>query len=350
MKTLPNDWNMKTTLLCLTTVFVLAAHGPAAPLPREQVPADAKWLLHLDLDNLRGTQVGQFLFSQFIDAQFEQMLANLKQNFSIDLDLKKIHALTAYGSSYQSQPEANGVVAIQTSLKLGELLEDLLNRQTNLTKTTAGPLKKIQQNPFVLFSLKDEVYLVPVSSSVLLLSKSRSQLENAVLVAQGKSKSLARSRAFSDFPSVADTFFFLGVAEGFSPEHLVPGAAGGTNALSGLMPQAKILQLADGGRAVLGEKGNQLFLNVALKAKTADGAAQMQQVIQGVLALVALSKAGDSNSYLPPISVSTNGQVVSVLVEYPVTNMLKMIALKNPGIKLNLNLEKESKGNQGATN
>ena len=110
------------------------------------------------------------------------------------------------------------------------------------------------------------------------------------------------------------TFFFLGVAEGFSADTVLP-------------PQAKLLQLADGGRVVLGENADQLFLDLALKAKTSEVVTQMQQVIQGLIAMASLGKPDDKDimQLVQSTKVSATDKVVSVNVEYPVEKALQRI-------------------------
>jgi hypothetical protein len=161
-------------------------------------------------------------------------------------------------------------------------------------------------------------------------------------VVQGKTGNMKKNRAFSDFPATANSFFFLGVAEGFNAIDL-DGSKDGGGIGSHLPPQAKILQTAEGGQLVMGERQNQVYLSLALKARTQEGAGQMQQVIQGMAALVALTKANDPNVFLPALQVTTNHRIVSASLEYPVTNVLKMIGQKHPEIDINMNPEPEAK-------
>jgi len=333
---------MKNLLGSLLLVPGLMITMQAAPLRQELVPADAKWLVHIDVDNFRSTRLGQILISQMVDKKLEQPLAEAKKNLNLDLDPKKIHSFTAFGTGYQKPPDANGILIIQTTLAVVDIAHDLLKRQTNLTQMTAGPLQKLQDEPFALFSLKNEVFFSPQSSGLLLVSKSRSQLEQALQVVQGKTGHMKTSGVFADFPAIGNSFFFLGVAEGFNTMNLGGDKEGGGIGTH-LPPQAKILQTAQGGQLMMGERQKQVYISLALKAKNPEGAGQMQQVIQGMAALLALSQANNPNAFLPVIQVTTNHRMVNASVEYPVTNVLKMIGQKHPEIDINIHLESESK-------
>ena len=93
-------------------------------------------------------------------------------------------------------------------------------------------------------------------------------------------------------------------------------------------PQARILQMADGGRVVLGEKADRLCLDLALKGKSKEVVTQIQQVVQGMIALFSLGqpKNKDLSELMQSTKVSTSENVVSVGVEYPVQKALIKLA------------------------
>jgi hypothetical protein len=138
--------------------------------------------------------------------------------------------------------------------------------------------------------------------------------ENAANVLTGKAPNLAAGAAFAEFGDVKEAFFFLGVAQGF-------------NLGNGLPPQAKLFQAADAGRVVLGEEADQIFLHLALRGKNADVVAQMEQVVQGLIAIGSLSQPQDKDvaHLLHSIQVSTNDNVVNVGVDFPVDRAIEQL-------------------------
>ena len=131
----------------------------------------------------------------------------------------------------------------------------------------------------------------------------------------GKAPALASGAAFGGFGDMKEAFFFLGVAEGF-------------NAGNGLPPQAKLLQVADAGRIALGEDSTQVFLNLALRGKTPEVVVQMQEVMQGIIAIGSLSQPQDKDvaQLLQSIKVSTTDNFVNVRVDYPVARAIEQLA------------------------
>src|SRR5579863_7552381 len=79
------------------TIMAVATTAMATPLKKEQVDADAKWVVHLDVDKLRSTAVGDYILKKVLDAKLTEMT----RQFDFDLDWSKVNALTAYGTGVQ---------------------------------------------------------------------------------------------------------------------------------------------------------------------------------------------------------------------------------------------------------
>jgi len=77
----------------------------------------------------------------------------------------------------------------------------------------------------------------------------------------------------------------------------------------------------------LGESADRLFLSLALRAKTADVVGEMQQVVQGLIAIGSLSQPHDNDlgRLLQSIKVSTADNVVNVRVDYPVDKAIEQL-------------------------
>ena len=163
----------------------------------------------------------------------------------------------------------------------------------------------------VLYSIANEIFVSPDKGGVVVVSKSQRQIELARDMMAGKKAKLDSNKLFTSFPGVSESFFFLGVADAFSD-------AGGNP------PQAKILQMADGGRIVLGEQRDQLSLNLTLRGKTAEVTKQIQQVIEGMVALVSLGQPDNQDllQLAKSTKVSSTAEMVSLNVDYPVAKVL----------------------------
>lgn len=286
----------------------LALSTLAGPLPRNQVSRDAKWLIHLDVQNLAKTQLGQAL-GQELDAKLVKPRADLKQSLGIDFNWHNIHSLTAYGTTFA--PNEQAVLLITTTMDVKATLD------TAMAKLTAkGPLRRLESDPSPLYCLNHQIYIAVPPGQPVILGKSEAEVKQARAVLLGHAPNLAGSHTFTGYPAVPRSFFFLGVAEGFNQSAALP-------------PQARVLKMADGLRLVAGESGDQVRVFLNLKAKTAQICQQIQQVAQGMVALFLLGQK--ENPALRELAqnthVTASDRLVNLELDLPVAQILKHIHL-----------------------
>ena len=298
---------MKALSSLLILSLTLSVPAWAGPLQKNRIAGDAKWLLHVDLDNLRQTQLGEFLLTKFLSEHAD----GVKTGFHIDPKtvLEKVRSLTAYGSSYDVQRDPQGVLIIDTDRETQKILEGIVAAQ--LLQNPDGPLQQVKNAPFTLYSLNHELFVSPQPDGMVIAGKSQEQIERARKVLSGETGNLNSSKAFSGFAQAPDNFFFLGIAEAF-------------NSLGGLPPQARILQMAQSARLVLGEKADKVFLNLVLQGRDSDVNRQIQQVIEGMIALVSLGQKDNKDLFdlAQGTKVVSDAKTVTVGIDYPVTNIM----------------------------
>ena len=108
--------------------------------------------------------------------------------------------------------------------------------------------------------------------------------------------------------------------------------------------------MADGGRLVLGENKENFFLNVSLRAKTAEGCTQIQQVAQGLLALVSLSQGNNAQlqQLLQATTVSATEKFVTLATEFPIDKVLSEISKKMPKLSVQVKPDKNDPDKKNA--
>ena len=324
---------MKPFTSALVLALAIATTTFGGPLQKEQVGSDAKWLLHLDLDKFRASKVGTYFTRQVLEQKLSQPKADLKREFNFDLDISKISSITAYGTDYGSKPDANGVLVIKTTLDVEKALDSAIEKLSPNAGDGQGGIKKTKQGSAVLYSVNDDVFVTLHPGNLVVVAKSREPNQKASEVLAGKSANLTSGKAFSGFPDVQKAFFFLGVAEAFNADVPIP-------------PQANVLKMADGGRLVLGENADRLFLNVALKAKNSEVVTQIQQVIQGLVALASLSKTENKDlmQLAQSARVSADENLVSLNLEFPVERAIEKLSEENRhNDRSNANSDKKKK-------
>lgn len=304
-------------LICSLLTLVAAVPALAGPLQKNDVAADAKWILHLDVDQMRATQVGDAIVRQRIDKEMGRVRADLKTYLDYDFDWTRIHGLTAYGMDYQRRGKAKGVLLIHTDLDVQRGLEAAIEKQ-GLAGVPDGNVQRLQAEPVPWYSIREELFVALPAGKPIVLAKSRDLVDKGVSVLAGTVPSTAAGSAFSEFGPVPTTGFFLAMAEGLGDQTPLP-------------PQAKVLRMTDAGRFMIGESNGQVALSLLLKAKSPEISLQIQQVLQGLMALVTLGQV--DNPELQRLAqstrVMTNDRWVTVDVQLPVGAVLQKMAEKH---------------------
>jgi hypothetical protein len=287
----------------------------AGPLEKENVSADAKWLLHWDVEGFRKTEVGDYFGREVLDKKLAKGREDLKTHVGFDFDWRKVRSLTAYGTSYDPHPEGKGVLVVQSDMDVEKGFEGAITKLAEMGVGDGGPVRRIEPGPRALYGINDDVFFATQPGKPVLISKSREELRRAREVLEGKRDTFKTSHTLAGFPSLPEHFFLLAGAEGF-------------NELAPIAPKAQVLKLAEGLRLTLGEAKNQLALNLSLKAKTEEVTQQIQQVVQGLIALVALGQVEnpDLQQLVQSAKVSTHEKLVTVDLRYPVDKAIAKIA------------------------
>lgn len=304
---------MKTIITTLLTGTALwAGNLFGGVVASESVSADAKWLVHLNLDSFRSSDIGAMLFENVIKPQAGENVMGLQ--IKTDEIYEGIHALTAYGMSFNKELDSIGVLLIKTEARLRAILEATLIQQ----EAAGGEdtqVRTIQTDPYMIYSIMgDQVYAAILPDETLVISKSLDQLATAVDVIENRAPGLDdQPNEVSRLSQTTDSFFLLATAEGFNESSMIP-------------PQARVLQLAEAARLALGEAGDDLSLDLILQARDETTRTQLQKIVEGLLALASLTRM-DNQDFAEVVmntTVQNKGNDVNVNVHYPVERILAM--------------------------
>ncbi|RKX35070.1 MAG: hypothetical protein DRP71_04870 [Verrucomicrobia bacterium] len=304
---------MKTfTAITLAAVTVATSPLSASDVRTESVSAEAKWLLHLNLDAFRETSIGSHVFDSVIKPRADET----PMGFRIKTEdiYEGIHAITAYGNTYQVDTDAIGVLLVRTEPNLKSIFEAALIQQ-EAAGGEAPDIRTIRTDPYTVYTLGNELFAAILPQDFVVISKSLDQLVIAVDVIEDRAPGLDESDSdFSGMARADGSFFFLATAEGFNQSNAIP-------------PQARVLKMAEAARLVLGERSDDLFLNLALMAQNEKMRDQLAKIIQGLLALVSLTQI--DNQDLAELALNTEvesrGREVSVAITYPVERVLQLV-------------------------
>lgn len=287
------------------------AAGSAQPalFDREVVDANARWILHLDLERLRETEVGQHL--EAARHEFNQGTGDaVAIQYRKALDL--IHSITAYGVDFKRGSDTPGVLVARTSPEFSSIIEALLIQQQMAVQSISVQI--VQDKPFALYLIGDDTFLAVHSPEMIVVSKSREQIDAARAVIAGTSARLSGSDERFGNGIARTGFFFFGAADGFSASEQLPA-------------QAAVLRMAQSGRITAGVESEDLFVELELEAQDELSADRLLKVTQGMLALLAMTSSERPGWYefVERTTVASEGKMVRLNLLLPVQQSIEMI-------------------------
>jgi hypothetical protein len=295
-------------VLIISSAACLAASINGGPLDNQKIAKNAKWVVHLDFDSFRSSKVGNYLTEHVLQPKLEAAENSKKLNLSINF--RNIASITAYGPDFEKNGE--GVLLIETTANVKNDLDALVGLAA-LSGADDKQVKITQQEPYLLYSLDDELYAAPGVANTVILAKSKEQIANAREVLLGKAANLSTSKAFAEFPQTKRSAFFVGMAEGLGESPHIP-------------PQAKVLKETTGGRILLGENAGALFVSVTFRGKDMQSCTNVSQVLQGLVALVRITQQDEDVTTLAnSAQIGTENQNVTVNFQIPVSKAISKI-------------------------
>ncbi len=279
----------------------------AETLDKSQISHDAKWLVHLDADAIKESFIGGRIL--------EMALAEMENEGSIHFDLEglidEVYSVTAYGTSFDQDPEENSVLILRSSERFRSIVDAFI-LSSGLLEDEDGA-EEIQEAPYPTYLFSDEVHVSFPKEDLALASKSLAQIKKAMRVIEGETESM--DDADSDLTlSKENGFFFIATASGI-------------NDIDDIPPKARVLQKATGVQLSLGEEEEIFVSNITLSTTGPTVSDQLYRIIQGMIALASFTEIGDESLALLTRNISvTKGQdFVSVDLRYPSANIEKLM-------------------------
>ncbi len=308
---------MKRIFCSLSAALLSLTLANASPIQKHLVPNDARWVLHLDIENFFSTQLGSFLKEEIIEKEFQEQVTMLQKFLTNDFSLSKLDSLTLYGTSFDDagHEDFNGVILLKTQFDLEPVLDNLIekSKQDNSlliqTATTGqGTVYKYGK------SLKDDAYGLVHEKRLLVLAKSASRLKRALHTVQSQDGQIETISSLKEFPPREPSFFFMAAAEGFNSIKLDQG------------PHAQVLKQTEKGRILIGESNEHMFVDLLLQTEETEGATKIHAILSGIKALIQLSNPDPRLVELVnAIDISVHNDSVHLHVRFPVKKAIETI-------------------------
>ena len=281
----------------LALLLSLSGTLSAAPISKSQVPADSKWVMHLDMNQFAASQTCRLLVAGQGDSKrFQTMLAHYRTLLGID-PLKDIASLTLFGNEVTGN---RGVALISGSLNSKQITKQFSTYPQYSTKRNG----RLTVQTWLDKGSNKPLWASFYSSRQLILASDEFSLLNSAWVLDGDKPNLTTGKSTGlAFPAVPPGSLFTAVTKGFS----------GTSPT-----QAMILRNTESASLQLSENSGIVDGVVLLNADSPESAIQIQQILNGLMLSSGFANPDSPLSKLSELStLSRSGNTMSLKIRCP---------------------------------
>jgi hypothetical protein len=282
---------VKRVVLAGVSCFAVAAWG--GPLNRAEVAAEPTWVLHLNCDALRPTEIGKYLLSEMQRPDVEPKFAAFQTFFSFD-PRKQLHSVTFYSTGNAAE---DGVMVVYADFEPGRLTA-LANSARNSQRTNYGE--------HAIYSWLDERsvgkgkvrFYGAIDGKRIVFAQRQSRVENALDVLDGRQPNLAASGAFAELGGDTNSNYIEAAARKLD----LPGAA----------PTAALFRLAKTMKLQVSGASSNIMATLRFEASNEDISRQALVLANGAIAYARSQKDRPEVGKLAEgLSIKTDGTAVT---------------------------------------
>jgi hypothetical protein len=310
---------MKKVLFLLPfAALLISGIALGTPLQKENVLADAQWLLHLDFDAFRSSQFGQLVRSD-IQPQYQEKIDALTELLGSDLT-RDLYDVTIYGTG---PGEENATILFRGSYDKDKLLALLVLN---------GAYSKSEYEGTTLHHWMDdkrnkEQYGAFAAQDLIVIGQTEEAVIDALDLIAGRRQSLA---AQTD-----SALYKLCRASG---DPIFMAAATELSQLAGDDEQAAILKNSTLIAMLAAEKDGNLTATLHLETKDEQAAIQVEQIARGLLAFAAMQNTQKNGKLIQSVVLTRDKNALDCTFSYPSIDLFEMI---KPDIHLNIEIDEE---------
>jgi hypothetical protein len=299
---------MKPTAMGLAVVVAVAATVSwAAPFQSSQVADTARWVVHADVEGLKITQVGTYVWNLMNEGNAANKLGAFSALLGFD-PRKDVNSVTLYGKSKDPSQSVALLSGTFNQDHLVALLKgndsyEALSNGTGTIHSWVDDKKPAEGRQYGCFH----------GTNQMLISRGLDMLKESLDVLDGRHPALRDARVFGDALPVQAPFFIAGADM---------SEAGAIN------PGVQMLTQAQSGQMALSEQTGILNLSIQLVTRDATSASNIQSVAQGMLAIAQLGAQQDPGmaQLAQAAKISVAGTTVRMDLACPAQQAIALIA------------------------
>lgn len=287
-------------MLTLMLMLVSVLSAKSAPLPANMIPDNAKWVLHLDVKQFLTTQLSDMLKEKYMD-NVDTYIQKLRTEYKFD-PLNDTTGITVFGTE---KSKNNFVVCWAGNFDKAHLLS-LLQK--------ALIYEKFKYGKFTIHNWQKGQFGAFVNDHLFMWSMSEHAIKNALDVFAGKRKNIAATPMMSYMKNIPGDAFLRAAANNIA-------------SLADDREASMILKNTGMALFIAMEKNGNLKLNLKLTTDTPETAKNIEQIVNGFMALGKMQKEDKDPRWklLDHLRTNLKGNVLQFDLTYPSKDLIAML-------------------------
>jgi hypothetical protein len=289
-------------IVAILLILVFFLELKAASIQKSIIPADAKWVVHIDMKKLTSTKLYELFMNDESTVKIRKGTDKLFKKLKFD-PLKDIMGITAYGAE---KDEEKTVVCFSGNIDKAYIL--------GLLKEEADH-QEISYGKYIIYSWGHDDFGVFVSDSLGLFSENEEAIKTALDVIDGKKKNISSSPMMKYVKEIPSDAFLMAVVDDIS-------------SLAGKHDKAVMLKKAGMASFAIMEKKGDVALDLKFTTGSPEDAKNVEQMIKGLVAFgnLQLKEEKDVLELLERLRISIDGNKVQMGLTYPIDKLFNIIS------------------------
>ncbi|MGQ9661116.1 MAG: hypothetical protein ACUVWX_02115 [Kiritimatiellia bacterium] len=305
---------MRWPYLAALLIVSVCSNGVSAPVNSQDIDAEADWILHVDMEKLRTSDVGSFLLKRMETTRAADQLRALQAVLNFD-PRKDLDSVTAYGGG-SAKRRHDGILLVRGRFDWERLLtllraSDGYESRQSGERTLHGWIDaKAKARALAGGEVPKKTYGCIYNEQLLVLAGSQENVERAIGVLERRLPSLRGSSTGEKLTNLSADVLLVYVAK---PQK---------TSLSPDTPLT-VLNAANEITFCLSENGGFLKGNLVLATAAAEEANAVKMIVEGMLALAILKADKDplAAGFAKHFSVSLDGARLRGELSYPIEQL-----------------------------
>jgi len=290
-------------------ILVMAgSHLHAAPLPKSQVSGDAKWVVHLDMEQFAPSQTCRLLMGAKSGSKsFQSILNHYQTLLGVD-PLKDISGLTLYGTEITGN---RGTALISGALNYRAITKQFSSYPQYATRTYG----KLTLHTWMDKATGRPLWACFHTTRLLILASDEGSVLNAVATIEGSRTNLTNAKTVAiPMQTLRQGAFFTALSKGYAGSDSDP-----VKALILKNTEAAAMQLSENRGIVDG--------SILLRAISPEAATQIHQILNGLMVSASLTDSSSPIAKLAEMSeISQNEKDVSLKLHCSASDAASILA------------------------